>query len=168
MTSLRKQMIRQMDLKNLSHHTRRSYLNAVTGLTRHYRTSPEAITKEMIEDYLLYLKNDKGNAPASCSLVLTGLRFFYKHILDQELEIGFRLSKKPRKLPTVLTKDQVWKIINGPKNTKHRLALMNYRLNARPIVQVLSRAQKSGHCLKRRLAFCFSWVHRCAFPKTLF
>jgi site-specific recombinase XerD len=124
MTPLRKQMIRQMDLKNLSHHTRRSYLNAVTGLTRHYQTSPEAITKEMIEDYLLYLKNDKGNAPASCSLVLTGLRFFYKHILDQQLEIGFRLGKKPRKLPTVLTKDQVWKIINGPKNIKHRLALM--------------------------------------------
>ena len=68
MTPLRKQMIRQMDLKNLSPHTRRSYLNAVTGLTRHYQTSPEAITKEMIEDYLLYLKNDRGNAPASCSL----------------------------------------------------------------------------------------------------
>ena len=113
MTPLRKQMIREMDLKNLSPHTRRSYLNAVTGLTRHYQTSPEAITQEMIEDYLLYLKNDRGNAPASCSLVLTGLRFFYKHILDQDLEIGFRLSKKPRRLHTVLSKD-----------IKHRLALM--------------------------------------------
>jgi site-specific recombinase XerD len=78
----------------------------------------------MIEDYLLYLKNEKDNAPASCSLVLTGLRFFYKHVLDQQIEIGFRLSKKPRKLPTVLTKDQVWKIINTPRNIKHRLALM--------------------------------------------
>jgi integrase/recombinase XerD len=78
----------------------------------------------MIEDYLLYLKNEKGNAPASCCLVLTGLRFFYKHVLDQQIEIGFRLSKKPRKLPTVLTKDQVWKIINSPKNIKHRLMLM--------------------------------------------
>jgi site-specific recombinase XerC len=78
-------MIRQMDLKNLSPHTRRSYLERCDRLDQTLpATSPEAITKEMIEDYLLYLKNDRGNAPASCSLVLTGLRFFYKHILDQE------------------------------------------------------------------------------------
>lgn len=113
-----------MDLKNLSPHTRRSYLNAVTGLAKHYRKSPEKITNEMIEDFLLYLKNEKGNAPASCCLVLTGLRFFYKHVLDEQLDIGFRLSKKPRKLPTVLTKDQVWKIICAPSNLKHRLVLM--------------------------------------------
>ena len=124
MTPLRQKLIRQMDLKNLSHHTRWSYLNAVNGLARHYRKSPETITSEMIEDYLLYLKNEKDNAPASCSLVLTGLRFFYNHVLDQQIDIGFRLSKKPRKLPTVLTKDQVWKIINTPRNIKHRLALM--------------------------------------------
>ena len=124
MTPLRQQMIRQMDLKNLSPHTRRSYLNAVTGLSKHYQQSPEAITKEMIEDYLLYLKNEKGNAPASCCLVLTGLRFFYKHIMDQEIEIGFHLTKHPRRLPTVLTKEQVWKIISVPKNLKHRLMLM--------------------------------------------
>ena len=124
MTPLRQKLIRQMDLKNLSPHTRRSYLNAVNGLARHYQKSPETITSEMIEDYLLYLKNEKGNAPASCSLVLTGLRFFYKHVLDQQIDIGFRLGKKPRKLPTVLTKDQVWKIINTPRNIKHRLALM--------------------------------------------
>jgi integrase/recombinase XerD len=124
MTPLRQKLIRQMDLKNLSPHTRRSYLNAVNGLARHYRQSPETITSEMIEDYLLYLKNEKDNAPASCSLVLTGLRFFYQHVLDQQIEIGFRLGKKPRKLPTVLTKNQVWKIINTPGNIKHRLALM--------------------------------------------
>ena len=83
MTPLRQQMIREMDLKNLSPHTRRAYLSAVSGLARHYRKSPEHITKEMIEDYLLFLKNENGTAPASCCLVLTGLRFFYKHILDQ-------------------------------------------------------------------------------------
>lgn len=124
MTPLRQQMIRQMELKNFSPNTQRSYINAVNGLATYYRQSPETITREMIEDYLLYLKNEKGNAPASCCLVVSGLRFFFRHIIDKPLEIGFRLSKKPRKLPTVLTKDQGWKIINGPGNIKHRLALM--------------------------------------------
>ena len=73
MTQLREQMIRAMELKNLSTNTQRSYLAAVTGLVKHYQRSPVKITDKMIDDYLLYLKNDKGNAPNSCGSVLTGL-----------------------------------------------------------------------------------------------
>lgn len=124
MTPLRQQMIRAMDLKNLSPHTKRAYLAAVTGLTRHYQKSPEKISAAMIEDYLLYLKNDKGIAPSSCCGALTGLRFFYSHILDKQISVGFSLTKKPRKLPTVLSQEQVGKIITDPGNLKHRLILM--------------------------------------------
>ena len=124
MTPLRQQMIRQMDLKNLSPHTRRSYLSAVTNLAKHFQQSPETISPEMIEDYLLYLKNEKGNAPQSCCLRLSGLRFFYKHILEQQMSVGFRLPKSLRRLPTVLTKAQVRRIIDAPGNLKHRLILM--------------------------------------------
>jgi len=45
MTELRQKMIRALDLKNLSNHTKRSYLAAVTGLAKHYQQSPEKITK---------------------------------------------------------------------------------------------------------------------------
>jgi site-specific recombinase XerD len=124
MTELRQKMIRAMDLKNLSPHSKRTYLAAVTGLAKHYQQSPEKITDQMIEDYLLYLKNEKGNAPASCCTALTGLRFFYSNILDKQISVGFRLTKKPRKLPTVLTQEQIWKIVCVPKNLKHRLVLM--------------------------------------------
>ncbi len=124
MTALRQQMIRQMDLKNLSPHTRRSYLSAVNNLAKHYQQSPENITAEMIEDYLLFLKNEKGNAVQSCCLKLTALRFFYKHVLDQPITIGFSLPKTPRRLPSVLTKQQVRRIIDAPGNLKHRLLLM--------------------------------------------
>jgi len=124
MSELRQKMIRAMELKNFAHHTQRSYLSAVNGLAKHYRQSPKAITDKMIEDYLLYLKNVKGNAPGSCCMVLNGLRFFYTHILDKQITVGFSLTKKPRKLPTVLTQEQVWKIVCAPKNLKHRLILM--------------------------------------------
>jgi site-specific recombinase XerD len=78
----------------------------------------------MIEDYLLYLKKEKGNSPNSCGSVLTGLRFFYKNVMEKEISIGYSVRKIPRKLPTVLTKQQVWKIICAPQNLKHRLILM--------------------------------------------
>jgi site-specific recombinase XerD len=124
MTELRQKLIRAMELKNLSHHSQRSYLAAVTGIAKHYRRSPDKITNKMIEDYLLYLKNEKGNAPNSCGSVLTGLRFFYKHVMKKGVSIGYSVRKIPRKLPTVLTKQQVGKIIYAPKNLKHRLILM--------------------------------------------
>jgi integrase/recombinase XerD len=124
MTELRQKMIRAMELKNLSNHSQRAYLAAVTGVAKHYGRSPDKITNKMIEDYLLYLKNEKGNSPNSCGSVLTGLRFFYTNVMRKEISIGYSLRRIPRRLPTVLTKDQVWKIIYAPKNLKHRLILM--------------------------------------------
>ena len=124
MTQLRHAMIRAMELKNLSKNTQRAYLAAVTGLAKHYQQSPAEITDKMIEDYLLYLKNGKGNAPNSCGSVLTGLRFFYKNVTQKNVAVGYSLRKKPRKLPTVLTMEQVWTLICTPKNLKHRLVLM--------------------------------------------
>ena len=124
MAQLRQQMIRAMELKNLSNNTQRAYLAAVTGLAKHYQQSPAKITDKMIEDYLLYLKNDKGNAPNSCGSVLTGLRFFYKNVAQKQISVDYSLRKKPRKLPTVLTMEQVWKLICATDNLKHRLILM--------------------------------------------
>jgi len=124
MTQLRQTMIRSMELKNLSKNTQRAYLAAVSGIAKHYRQSPGKITDKMIEDYLLYLKNEKGNAPNSCGSVLTGLRFFYNNVVQKQITVAYSIRKKPRKLPTVLTMEQVSKLICAPKNIKHRLILM--------------------------------------------
>jgi hypothetical protein len=51
-----------MELKNLSDHTQRACLAAITGMARFNNQSPDKMTQERIEDYLLYLKLDKGIA----------------------------------------------------------------------------------------------------------
>jgi site-specific recombinase XerD len=124
MTELRQKMIRALELKNLSHHTQRAYLAAVTGIARFYNQSPDKMTKEKIEDYLLYLKHDKGNAPNSCYSVLTGLRFFYKYVTEKEIPVTYSIRRTTRKLPQVLTMEEIWKIICSTNNLKHRLILM--------------------------------------------
>jgi hypothetical protein len=60
MAELRQKMIRVMELKNLSNHTQRSYFAAVTGINRFYNQSPDSLTKEKIEDYLLHLKRNNA------------------------------------------------------------------------------------------------------------
>jgi len=124
MTELRQQMIRAMELKNLSHHTQRTYLAAVKGITKHYGKSPDGLTSKMIEDYLLYLKHEKNRAPNGCSSVLSGLRFFHKHVMGEELSTDFSVRRTPRRLPEVLTMEDVWKLITSANNLKHRLILM--------------------------------------------
>lgn len=125
MTELREKMIRAMELHDLSKNTQRSYLAAVSGLATFYMQSPDEVTREMMEDYFLYLKQDKGRAPTTIGSVITGLRFFYHHVVCQEhLAPHCTFRKKPRKLPTVLTQGEIWKIIHAAENTKHRLMLM--------------------------------------------
>jgi integrase/recombinase XerD len=113
-----------MELKNLSGNTQRAYLADVTGIARFYNQSPDKFTKEKIEDYLLYLKHDKGNAPNSCYSVLTGLRFFYKYVTEKEIPVTYSIRRTTRKLPQVLTMEEIWKIICSTNNLKHRLILM--------------------------------------------
>ena len=124
MTPMRKKMIKAMELRNLAKNTQRYYLSAVIGLARYYQQSPHMLTQEMIEDYLLYLKNDKGNTPGTCATIVAGLRFFYNHVADKQVPIDYRFSNKRKKLPTVLSQEEIWRIINAPENLKHRLVLM--------------------------------------------
>jgi integrase/recombinase XerD len=124
MSELRQKMIKMMKLRNLGKISQRSYLAAVTGLAKYYRKSPDEITKEMIEDYLLFLIDEKKRAPEGIAVVVSGLRFFCKHVLgDAERSPNYG-TRRVRKLPTVLTQEEVWRIINAPKNMKHRLLLM--------------------------------------------
>jgi len=125
MTKLRKKMMREMELRNLSKNTQKSYLQAVSGLAKYYRQSPDKMTKEMIEDYLLYLKKEKGNALTTIGSAITGLRFLYNNVLgNEELSPSCSFAKTPSKLPTVLSQEEIWSIIEATANIKHRLLLM--------------------------------------------
>ncbi|MBW1798174.1 MAG: phage integrase N-terminal SAM-like domain-containing protein [Deltaproteobacteria bacterium] len=104
MTELREKMIREMELRNLSENTQRSYLQAVYGLTKHYMQPLDAMSKQKIEDYLLHLKKEKKNALTTVGSVITGLRFFYNHVVTNEhLSPSCSFAKTPSKLPTVLS-----------------------------------------------------------------
>jgi integrase/recombinase XerD len=124
MTELRNKMIKSMQLRNLAPKTQRSYLESVSGLARHYMKSPEQISKDMVEDYLLYLRNDKGRAPNTIGTKVSGLKFLYEHVLHNEENAPDYAQRWTRKLPVVLTQEEIWKIIDAPDNLKHRLLLM--------------------------------------------
>jgi integrase/recombinase XerD len=124
MTPVRQKMIKAMELRNLAKETQRGYLSAVKGIAQHYHQSPDDLTKDEIEDYLLYLKNEKGNTSGTCGAVAAGLRFFYTHVTEQPIPFDCQIRRKNRKLPTVLSQEEIWDLINAAENLKHRLILM--------------------------------------------
>ena len=99
MTQLRCEMSKLMQLRDLSVNTQRSYLSAVSGLARHYNMSPDKISKTMVEDYLLYLKNVKKQASNGVGTIVSGLKFFYRYVLSNEENAPTYAQRRTRKLP---------------------------------------------------------------------
>jgi integrase/recombinase XerD len=97
MTSLRRRMIEDMQVRNLSPHTQNSYVQQVSLFARHFSKSPEALGPEEIRSYQVYLTNERKLAPGSILIAIAALRFLYKFTLHK---IGSwkKSSRRPRSL----------------------------------------------------------------------
>jgi integrase/recombinase XerD len=125
MSRLREKMIRDMELRNFSPNTQRGYINSVAGLAKHYRRSPDVIGPEEIQDYVIYLLNIRRIAVGSCQTVITGLRFFYTVTLEQdESRVPIPKMKNSRRLPEILSGNELERMFAALRNVKHRVLLM--------------------------------------------
>lgn len=124
MTELRRKMIRAMELKDFSPKTQHAYLTAVEGLANFHRRSPARLAQNEIEDYLLHLK-DAGKSTSTRNVIISGLRFFYAHTLENKaIALKLPSRRKTRILPEVLSKSEVSRIIDATADIKQRLILM--------------------------------------------
>jgi site-specific recombinase XerD len=77
LSPLRKRMIDDMTVRNLSAQTQASYVQYVSQLARYCQTSPEKLGVEDIRTFLLYLANEKGLSPSARNVATHALRFFF-------------------------------------------------------------------------------------------
>jgi site-specific recombinase XerD len=125
MAELRKRMVRDMQLRNFSLATQRSYLNSVTGLAKYYHRSPDIISPAEIQDYVIYLLNERKLAIGSCHVVITALRFFYSVTLGEDRDRApIPEIKNYRRLPEILSGEELERLFAVVKNIKHRVVLM--------------------------------------------
>ena len=125
MSTLRQRMDEAMVLRGLSARTRESYLACVSGLARHYGRSPDHIGTSEVQAYLLHLIQDRKLAYASVNQVACALRFFYGKVLgqaDSALEIP--MAKTPKRLPQVLSREEVQRLFDHSPNLRARTLLM--------------------------------------------
>ena len=124
MTELRTRMIREMTLRGYSPRTHQAYVSQMVGLVRHYRRSPDQIRNEEVRQYIAYLLQERKLSWSTCNQAVFAFRFFYHHTLGRSAaEFEVPASRQPQKLPEILSRAEVHRLIEAPSNPKHRLLL---------------------------------------------
>ena len=120
---LRQRMIEDMRMRKLGDRTQEGYIRAVRYFTKYLGRSPDTATVEDLRNYQLYLV-DHGTSPASLNSAISGLKFFFTVTLDRpELMAKMQPVHLPRKLPVILSPEEVKRLIAAAGNLKHQTAL---------------------------------------------
>jgi site-specific recombinase XerD len=120
-TAIRQKMHQDLQLAGLREGTQQRYLHAVKQLSFHYATRPDRLSEQQVRNYLLYLKNDKKYAASSLGVAYNGIRFFYTRTAPRDWPTLQRLRvEKQKKLPDVLSVDEVRRLIGAVRAPHHR------------------------------------------------
>lgn len=126
MTQLRQRMLEELQRRNYSQATTRSYILAVKQFAEYFGRSPEKLGAEEIRRYQLHLLNERKVSAGTVKIRMSALRFLYKKTLKRR-DLAFDdlvYPKRPKKLPVVLSPEEVARLIEATRNPMHRTILM--------------------------------------------
>jgi integrase/recombinase XerD len=125
-TELRKRMLEELQRRNFSPDTIRSYIRAVRDFAAYFHKPPDQLGVEELRQFQLYMLRDRKLATGTVQYRMTALRFFFKKVLkrhDPEFyEMG--LTRSPKKLPVVLSPAEVEQLIEAAPNIRFRTILL--------------------------------------------
>jgi len=125
MSALRKQLEADLAIRGMSERTREAYVGAVAALAKHYGRPPDRIGRDEIQRYLLYLLTERKLAASSCNVAASAFQFFYRITLKRSAaEFALPRPKQPQRLPQILSREEVTRLIEAAANPKHRVLLM--------------------------------------------
>ena len=125
MSPLRRRMIEDMRIRNLTPNTQRVYVANVFRFACHFRRSPDRLGPPEIRSYLLHLTRERRLAASSIIVTVSALRFFYTvtpkrpGVVEDDIPAG----RQAKKLPVVLSKEEVARFLGAVDNLKHRMVL---------------------------------------------
>lgn len=122
-SELRQRMIDDMRMRKFAPKTQSHYIRAVREFSRYLGRKPDTATAEDLRLYQLHLV-DKGTSPVSLNAAISGLRFFFEVTLDRgELAAKLQSVQVPHKLPVILSREEVARLIAAAGSLKYQAAL---------------------------------------------
>jgi len=125
-TVLRKRFHNHLTLRGLAENTQTAYISSIVRLAAHYHTSPDQLTNEQIQSYLVHLIEDRGLSFSSCNIAFAAMRSFYHDFLQwDETRFHLPVRRTQKKLPEVLSVEEVHRLLCSIRNLKHRTILLS-------------------------------------------
>lgn len=125
MGACRDLMRRDLEIRGYSARTTDAYLRAVAGLVRFHMKPPGELGPAEIHEYLHYLIHERRLSYSSFNIAVSALRFFYSHTMPVPWRVErIPYHKKPRRLPVILSRDEVLRLFAAVGNLKHRAILV--------------------------------------------
>lgn len=125
MGTLRERMVRDMELRRLSSGTQRAYVRAVYGLAKFCRRSPDQLDGRNVQDYLHYLLTQRKLAWSTVNVVSAAIRFLFSCTLGRaDVSTAIPPRKTPQRLPSILSRQELERLLGAEPNLKHRTLLM--------------------------------------------
>ena len=113
----------ELKIRGFSKRTVESYGYHSKNFMNFIKKEPNQVTEDEAKKYLAYLMSERKYSSRSVNLALSSLKFFYNEILQNSAFNAVKAPKLEKKLPTVLTKDEIKKLLNAVNNPKHRLLI---------------------------------------------
>jgi site-specific recombinase XerD len=120
---LRQRMIDDMTMRRMSAKTQQGYIRAVKRFADFFDRSPDKATAEDIRRFHVHLARTMGRIP-TMNATMTALKFFFGVTLGRrDVVDAIPFAREPRKLPVVLSPEEVARLLAAAVNIKHRTAL---------------------------------------------
>lgn len=111
----------ELKIRGFSERTVDTYLFHTKKFLDFIKKEPQSVIEDDAKRYIAYLMSNKRFSPSSVNLALSSLKFFYNEILQNRAFNAVKAPKLEKKLPTVLTKDEMRKLLDAIENPKHKL-----------------------------------------------
>jgi site-specific recombinase XerD len=125
MGELRDRMVQDMRVRDFSPRTQEAYLAAVKGLAAYYHQAPDRLSDEEIHRYLLHARQERQLSASTRNQIRCGLKFFYDITLRRpQATLSVPVARQPQKLPAILSREEVTRLIEATTTLRHRVLLM--------------------------------------------
>ena len=125
MTPLRQRMLDALQVRGMAQRTQEAYIDAVARLARHYRRSPDVLSAEEVQQYLLHLRRERKLSCSTLNQYGCAFRFFYGTVLSRDgAAFQIALTRAPQRLPEILSRDELARLFAVARHAKARTFLM--------------------------------------------